>query len=125
MVVFRLVFVYAYGRSFGVLLFSQHLVSPASAMSCSSGCGAYCFLRAGLPVWLFGEYDAAAAESARRLRFLRRRADSEFLEKVILPEPAPAPASSPPVSLRRSRRVLGLSPEYETIEPPHRRPRLS
>ena len=94
-------------------------------MSGSSGCGSFGFLRSELPAWLFGEYDINAAESARRLRFLRRRSDPEFLEVMALPVRALAPDLSPPVPLRRSRRVLGLGAEYDTIEPPLRRPRLS
>ena len=93
-------------------------------MSISPGCCAFDFARADLPVSLFGEFDAAASETARRQRFLRRRADSEFLEKVVVPV-SRASASPPPVDLRRSRRVLGLPAECDLVEPPRCRRKFS
>ena len=93
-------------------------------MSGSSGCGSFGFWRSALPSGLFGAYDAAVVEDARRLRFLRRRSDPEFLEIVDIPVPDLAPVVPPPVPLRRSRRVLGLGAEYEEIEPPRHRRRL-
>ena len=103
-------------------------------MSCSgASCG---FSRSSLPVSLFGVFDGASAESARRSRFLRRRLDPEFLEVVRVQVPVAAPVSvvvdvedetavSPPSSLRRSRRVAGLGAEYDEVLRVSRRCRYS
>ena len=92
-------------------------------MSGSSGCGDYCFLRRDLPEDLFGVFDTASAERARRIRFLLQRSDPEFLEVLgTVFAPAPPVAVSP---LRRSRRVLGLAAEFDDVAPPARRQRVS
>ena len=98
-------------------------------MSASSGCGGGVFLRSELPVEWFGVYDDVGAERARKARFLLRRRDPEFLEVI---QSAAAHADGPvapppavlPVSLRRSRRVLGLEAEFEGLAPAARRCRV-
>ena len=100
-------------------------------MSGTPGCSGGAFLRSGLPACIFGSFDATGVEHARRERFLRRRQDSEFLE-VIAPvysvsaDLAPAVVVSVDVVVlpRRSRRLLGLDVEYESLAPVPRRPRL-
>ena len=106
-------------------------------MSGSTGCEAFGFFRSSLPVALFGAFDAASAEGARRSRFLLRRRDPEFIEIVRMPEPVVAPVvividdddvvevEVPPVAPRRSRRVRGLDAEFDEIVRASCRRRLS
>ena len=99
-------------------------------MSGSSGCSGDGFFRSELPVALFGGFDAEVAEQARRLRFILRRRDPEFLEIVVgIAAPVEGPGALlpvlPPALPRRNRRVRGLEAEFdEVVAPASRRRRL-
>ena len=98
-------------------------------MSGSNACEEFGFYRSSLPSALFGCFDQAAADRARRVRFLLRRRDPEYLEvlKVHVSDSGPsavgdvaavaavaAPAGSEG-EVRRSRRVRGLDAEFSEI----------
>ena len=98
-------------------------------MSGSHVCEEFGFYRSSLPTALFGCFDQAAADRARRVRFLLRRRDPEYLEVLKVPVTgsesaavgdvdavvvSAAPAGSGG-EVRRSRRVRGLDAEFSEI----------
>ena len=119
-VVVVLVFVYAYllirllGNLVPCSVCFLQLVLFAS-MSASSGCAGEGFFVTELSVELFGIADVEAMVLARRTRFLLRRQDPEYLEIISTAAASPPSPELPPAGLRRSRRVLGLSAEYEDV----------